>query len=90
MNDVQSLLILELDHSKDIISRRNVIEHLRISNNRANYLLRKLKKAGWLTAVVTKGRGANYKLAKEYSRELFLSNSKIFDTCEQSEELLTK
>lgn len=90
MNEVQSLLIIELAHSKDIISRRNVIEHLRISNNRANYLLRKLKKAGWLTAVVTKGRGANYKLAKEYSRELFLSNSKIFDTSEQSEELLTK
>lgn len=38
-----------------------MIEFLRVSNNRANYLLRKMKNAGSLMPVVIKGRGAKYK-----------------------------
>lgn len=45
----------------ETITRRDVIEFLRISNNRANYLLRKLKQNGLLVPVVTKGRGARYR-----------------------------
>lgn len=40
----------------------NSLSHnLRVSNNRANYLLRKMKNAGSLMPVVIKGRGAKYK-----------------------------
>ena len=33
-------IILALAEEKEPISRRDVIEHLRVSNNRANYLLK--------------------------------------------------
>lgn len=62
MTNVQTDLILELAERKETISRRDVIEHLRVSGNRANYLLRVMKKLNLLTPVVTKGRGANYRL----------------------------
>ena len=62
MNALQTEMILALAATKETISRRDVIEHLRVSNNRANYLLRVMKKSGLLTPVVTKGRGANYRL----------------------------
>lgn len=65
MNDAQTELILELAKTRGTISRRDVIESLRVSNNRANYLLRKMKIAGLLTPVVTKGRGAKYRFAKQ-------------------------
>ena len=61
MTKAQADLVLELAWSKDTITRRDVIESLRVSNNRANYLLRKMKNAGLLTPVVIKGRGAKYK-----------------------------
>ena len=64
MTAAQTELILELAKEKDTISRRDVIESLRVSNNRANYLLRKMKQAGLLAPVVTKGRGAKYKILK--------------------------
>lgn len=66
MNALQTEMILALAATKETISRRDVIEHLRVSNNRANYLLRVMKKSDLLAPVVTKGRGANYRLtAKE-------------------------
>lgn len=43
MNTLQCEMILALAEDKETISRRDVIEHLRVSNNRANYLLRKMK-----------------------------------------------
>ncbi|MGI6270464.1 MAG: hypothetical protein ACOYKJ_08045 [Candidatus Howiella sp.] len=49
--------------NNETISRRDVIELLRVSNNRANYLLRKMKNAGLLMPVVIKGRGAKYRVA---------------------------
>lgn len=61
MTAAQTELILELAKTKETISRRDVIESLRVSNNRANYLLRKMKQAGLLAPVITKGRGAKYK-----------------------------
>ena len=63
MNALQCEMILTLAEDKETISRRDVIEQLRVSNNRANYLLRKIKNANLLVAVVAKGRGAKYKLA---------------------------
>ena len=61
MTAAQTELILELARNSETISRRDVIELLRVSNNRANYLLRKMKNAGLLMPVVIKGRGAKYK-----------------------------
>lgn len=64
MTAAQTELILELVKEKGTISRRDVIELLRVSNNRANYLLRKMKNSGLLTPVVIKGRGAKYCISK--------------------------
>ncbi len=61
MIKVQSDLVLKMAWEKGTITRRDVIESLRVSSNRANYLLRKMKKAGMLSFVVHKGRGAKYK-----------------------------
>lgn len=61
MTASQTKLILEMAQQKETISRRDVIELLRVSNNRANYLLRKMKCSGLLAATVTKGRGARYR-----------------------------
>lgn len=63
MTAAQTELILELARNSETISRRDVIELLRVSNNRANYLLRKMKNAGLLMPVVIKGRGAKYRVA---------------------------
>jgi DNA (cytosine-5)-methyltransferase 1 len=65
MTAVQTDLIVELARSRETISRRDVIEHLRVSNNRANYLLRIMKKTNLLMPVVRKGRGANYRLREK-------------------------
>ena len=62
MTASQTELILEMARIKKTISRRDVIELLRVSNNRANYLLRKMKCTKLLTPVVSKGRGAKYRL----------------------------
>lgn len=61
MNALQCEMILAIAEDKETISRRDVIEHLRVSNNRASYLLGKMKNANLLVAVVAKGRGAKYK-----------------------------
>lgn len=61
MTAAQTELILEMAKTSETISRRDVIELLRVSNNRANYLLRKMKCMGLITATVTKGRGARYR-----------------------------
>ena len=61
MTAAQTELVLELARNNETISRRDVIELLRVSNNRANYLLKKMKSAGLLMPVVIKGRGAKYK-----------------------------
>ncbi len=63
MNTLQTEMILALAEDKETISRRDVIENLRVSSNRANYLLRKMKNTNLLEVVVSKGRGAKYKLA---------------------------
>lgn len=65
MTAAQTELISELAQKQDTITRRDVIELLRVSNNRANYLLRKMKQAGLLAPVVTKGRGAKYRAAQK-------------------------
>ena len=61
MTSSQTDLILEMAKKRKTITRRDVIELLRVSSNRANYLLRKMKNAGLLAPVVIKGRGAKYR-----------------------------
>ena len=61
MTASQTKSILEMAQQKKTISRRDVIELLRISNNRVYYLLRKMKCSGLLAATVTRGRGARYR-----------------------------
>ena len=61
MTAAQTELILEMAKNGETFSRRDVIELLRVSNNRANYLLKKMKCAGSITATITKGRGARYR-----------------------------
>ena len=39
MSTLQCEMILALAEEKETIHHRDVIEHLRVSNNRANYLL---------------------------------------------------
>lgn len=63
MDTLQCDLILALAKDKETISCGDVVEHLCVSNNRANYLLRKMKNADLLIAVATNGRGEKYKLA---------------------------
>lgn len=72
MTKAQANLVLELAWSKDTITRRDVIEFLRVSNNRANYLLRKMKNAGLLTPIVTRGRGAKYKARAARGTEVII------------------
>ena len=55
-------MVIALAENKEAITRRDVMEHLRVSNNQAYNLLKKMKDAGVLTAVVAKGRGARYRL----------------------------
>ena len=61
MINEQTNLVLDLAWRKGTITRRDVIETLRVSSSRANYLLRKMKNAGILIPIVTRGRGAKYK-----------------------------
>ncbi len=69
MTDAQYEMILNLAASKDIITRRDVIELLRVSNNRANYLLRKMKNANKLDIIVPRGRGAKYRISKRNTED---------------------
>ena len=63
LNSMQYKMVIALAENKEAITRRDVMEHLRVSNNQAYNLLKKMKDAGVLTAVVAKGRGAKYRLA---------------------------
>jgi len=65
MTAAQTALILEMARNNETISRRDVIELLRVSNNRANYLLRKMKNASLLMPVIIKGRGAKYRITNQ-------------------------
>ena len=62
MTAAQTELILEMAQRQETIARRDVIELVRVSNSRVNYLLREMKQAGLLVPVVIKGRDAKYRV----------------------------
>lgn len=65
MNKCHMELVLNIAHNQEFVTRRDVIEQLRVSSNRANYILRKLKQSGDLIFVVNRGRKAKYKLKRK-------------------------
>lgn len=62
MNACHMGLVLDIARRQKYVTRRDVIEQLRVSSNRANYILRKLKDAGHLVSALKRGRGAKYRL----------------------------
>lgn len=64
MNRCHMELVLSMARNQEFVTRRDVIEQLRVSSNRANYILRKLKQSGDLVFVVNRGRKAKYKLRR--------------------------
>lgn len=64
MNRCHMELVLNIAKNQEFVTRRDVIEQLRVSSNRANYILRKLKQSGDLVFVVNRGRKAKYKLKR--------------------------
>lgn len=66
MNQQHMELVLNMARHTPVITRRDVIEQLRVTPNRANYILQKLKHKGMLIAIVKRGRNAKYRLRKQY------------------------
>lgn len=65
MNSRQIDLVVQMAKNSAYITRRDVIEQLRVTPNRANYLLRKAKQDGYLEFIVNRGRYAKY-MYKQY------------------------
>lgn len=64
MNLCHMELVLNIARNQEFVTRKDVIEQLRVSSNRANYILRKLKQSGELVFVVPRGKYAKYKLKR--------------------------
>ena len=62
MNTIQCESLLALVKDRGTISRRDVINNLRVSKNRASCLLQIMKNRNCLIPVVTKGRKLKYRL----------------------------
>ncbi|MBO4308927.1 MAG: DNA (cytosine-5-)-methyltransferase [Clostridia bacterium] len=60
MGDSQIAAIVQMAKKADCITRRDVIEQLGITPNRATYLLKKAKQQGLIELCVSKGRYAKY------------------------------
>ena len=67
MNECQLDLIVQMAKNSEYITRRDVIEQLRVTPNRANYILRKAKHAGKIifSGKSKRGRYVRYKLKQE-------------------------
>lgn len=67
MNECQVELVVQMAKNSDYITRRDVIEQLRVTPNRANYILRKAKQADKIVffGKSRRGRYVRYKLKKE-------------------------
>ena len=65
MNECQTEIIYTLAIGREFITKRDVMEYLRISVNQANYLLRKLVSNNVLE-IVNYGRYSKYKLVEKY------------------------
>lgn len=63
MNIFQREMILALSEVKGMISGRDVIEHLRVSNDQATYLLNKMENENLLESISSECRIMKYKLA---------------------------
>ena len=55
-------LVINLAKNKEYITKKDIIELLRITPNQANNILKKLKQQRILQPVVGRGRKSNYKL----------------------------
>lgn len=65
MNDAQIELVINLAKNSECITRRDVINLLRVTPNRANYILRKAKQTGKIAFVVNYGKYARYRYQGE-------------------------
>lgn len=65
MDTIQCENLLALVKDRKIISRRDVINNLRVSKNRASSLLRIMKNRNYLIPVVTKERRLKYRLGSK-------------------------
>ena len=64
MTDCQIESIVKMASENEYITRRDVVEKLHISSNRANYLLRKARQSGDIDLDVNRGRYARYIICK--------------------------
>lgn len=66
MNECQIDLVVQMAKTSEFITRRDVIEQLRVTPNRANYILRKAKDAGSIVFAgqSKRGRYVKYKLKR--------------------------
>ena len=65
LNQRSDELVINLARNNEYITRRDVIETLRIKQSQASYLLKKLKQEGRLESVIVKGRKAGYRLSRQ-------------------------
>lgn len=62
MNEYTDELVINLAANREYITKRDIIELLRITPSQASTVLKNLKQNGILQAVVTRGRKSNYRL----------------------------
>lgn len=67
MNECQLDLIIQMAKNSEYITRRDIIEQLRVTPNRANYILRKAKQADKITFAgkTKRGRSVRYKFKQK-------------------------
>ena len=64
MADSQTAIICKMAKAEDFITKKDVMESLRISTNQANYLLKKMTFSGQLE-IVTHGRYSKYRFVSD-------------------------
>ena len=62
LNDCQESVVLKIAHNKEFFYKKDIIEALNISTNHANYLLRKMLRAGQIK-LLNRGRHSRYQEA---------------------------
>ena len=65
LNECTDELVINLANNKEYITKRDIIELLRITPNQANYLLRKMVNAGQLVLSIPRGRYSRYILPED-------------------------
>lgn len=79
MNDYQIEHIAQMAQKAEYITRRDVIEQLRVTPNRANYIMRKAKEEGYIIFAGQSKRGRAVKYKYNSKRDVFNNkNSRKF------------